>query len=102
MKTKTDKVLLKNEYKNMSSFKMEIADLYYPRLQVNKRGEIVLALFKQGSLTSGIMVGKTAKSKSTIPLGQKFDDWEVAGELEDYNGEITVTLKNRVKRSKVR
>lgn len=68
--------------------------LYYPRLQVNKHGEIVLALEKQGCLTRGILVAKTPTSTSVIPIGKVWADWEVAGELEDYDGAVTVVLKN--------
>lgn len=70
-------------------------NLYYPRLQVNKRGEIVLATGKHGTLTTGVLVGKTPESKSEWAFGTKFDDWEVAGELEDYGGEVSVVLANR-------
>lgn len=70
---------------------------YYPRLQINKHGEIVLATDKKDTLTTGILVGKTAYCKSKFPLGKKFDDWEVVGELFDYDGEVTVTIQNKVK-----
>jgi hypothetical protein len=70
--------------------------LYYPRLQVNKHGEIVLATYKKGILTTGILVGRTPWSKSTVPFGRKFSDWEVVGELTDYGGEVEVCLKNEV------
>jgi hypothetical protein len=69
-------------------------DIYFPRLQVNKRGEIVLATGKDGFLTTGILVGKTKESKSEVPIGKKFTDWEVCGELTDYDGEVTVTFQN--------
>lgn len=69
---------------------------YFPRLQVNKRGEIILAISKDASLTTGILVGKTPESKSIVPLGKRFVDWEVAGELIDYDGTIVVSLKNSV------
>ena len=75
---------------------------YYPRLQVNKHGEIVLALYKHDYLTTGILVGKTPDSKSEWPIGKRFDDWEVAGELEDYDGQITITLENNVLRKDVK
>jgi hypothetical protein len=73
-------------------------NLYYPRLQVNKRGEIILATGKEGSLTTGILVGKTPECVSALSLGKKFDDWEVVGELTDYDGEVQVSLSNRVKK----
>ena len=74
-------------------------NLYFPRLQVNKRGEIILALSKaKCGLTKGIFVGMIHGRKSkTIALGQVFDDWEVCGEFEDYDGEVTVSFKNQVK-----
>ena len=85
-------------------------NLYFPRLMVNKRGEIILATGRSDThsyaphgLTTGILVGLTPDAERTkvvggkpVPIGTKFDDWEVAGELEDYNGEVTITLKNRV------
>lgn len=67
--------------------------LYFPRLQVNSRGEIVLATSKDGSLTTGILVGKTPTSKSTLPLGIKLEDWEVCGELKDFDGAVNITLQ---------
>ena len=70
-------------------------DIYFPRLQVTKRGEIVLATGKQGILTTGILVGKTKECKSELPIGQKLTDWEVCGGLTDYNGKVTVTFQNR-------
>ena len=72
-------------------------NLYYPRLQRSKRGEVILAISKKGILTKGILVKKLKGSKSTLPIGTKIDDWEVGGELEDYNGEVTITLRNMVK-----
>ena len=72
------------------------SNIYYPRLQFNKRGEIVLSLYKDGSLTTGIMVGKTPESKSTLSIGQILNDWEVCGLLEDYDGEIQVSFINKV------
>ena len=72
-----------------------IKNLYYPRIQVNKHGEIILAIGKEDTLTKGILIGLTPDSKSKIPLGRKFDDWEVVGDLEDYSGEVSVTLKNQ-------
>ena len=73
-----------------------IENLHYPRLQVNNRGEIVLAISKKDTLTTGILVGKTPESKSTLDIGTKWTDWEVAGELADYDGEITATFINKV------
>lgn len=70
--------------------------LYFPRLQVNKRGEIILATFKHGSLTTGILVGKTPESKSTLSIGTQCTDWEVAGPLVDYDGDVQLTIRNRV------
>lgn len=73
-------------------------DSYYPRLQINNRtGEIVLAVHQGISgLTTGILVDKTADSKSPFGIGKKFTDWEVAGELVDYDGEVAVLFKNKV------
>lgn len=72
-------------------------NLYYPRLQVNKHGEIVLSVFKDGhGLTHGVLVGKTPDSKSKVSIGQKFSDWEVGGELVDYDGEVQVSFINKV------
>lgn len=79
-----------------------IENLYYPRLQVNKHGEIVLATVKHGTLTTGILVGYVAGSIERLDIGTKFDDWEVAGLLEDYDGEVTVTIKNRKSREEAR
>lgn len=72
-------------------------DLYFPRLQVNNKGEIVLATSKKGSLTTGILVGRLPKCKTKTPIGKKFDDWEVAGELVDYDGKVSITLENESK-----
>ncbi len=68
---------------------------YYPRLQVNKRGEIVLATKKEDTLTTGILVSKTPESTSTLPIGQVLQDWEVVGPLVDYNGKIDVRFENK-------
>ena len=74
-------------------------NLYFPRLQVNGRGEIILAISKsKNGLTKGILVGTVHNRKSKVPIGQLFTDWEVAGELEDYDGEVNVTIRNQVKR----
>jgi hypothetical protein len=72
-----------------------IPNIYYPRLQINKKGEIVLATGKKGTLTTGILVAKTPECKSPFPIGKKFDDWEVGGELTDYDREVTVTFINK-------
>ena len=80
----------------------KLQTLYFPRLQVNKRGEIVLATGKRETLTEGVLVGKTEDSTSDLTIGTKFTDWEVCGELQDYDGEVTVTLKNELERDKVR
>lgn len=73
-----------------------IPNLYYPRLQINKHGEIVLAFSKENGLTRGILVGKTKECKSVFSIGKKFTDWEVVGELTDYNGEVTISIENEV------
>lgn len=76
-------------------------NVYYPRLRVNKLGEIVLATSRsENGLTTGILVGKTPNSKSDVPIGFKCCDWEVVGELEDYDGEMTITFRNQVANSK--
>ena len=75
---------------------IDSGNLYYPRLQVNKRGEIVLSMYKQGTLTDGLLVGKTPESQSTLTIGQRLSDWEVCGELVDYDGEIQLTISNQV------
>ncbi len=69
----------------------------YPRLQVNKLGEIILATGKKNTLTTGILVAKTPESKSKWGIGTKFTDWEVVGELKDYDGQITVQFENKFK-----
>ena len=84
-----------NNSNSCDAVKSFMPNLYYPRLQVNDRGEIVLSIERTGSLTKGICVGKTKESKSDLPIGQRLDDWEVCGELSDYDGEITVSIKNR-------
>jgi hypothetical protein len=76
-----------------------IPNLYYPRLQVNPRGEIVLATGKRKALTTGICVGYLPGVTTRTRIGQKFDDWEVGGELVDYDGEVTVTLTNNTKKT---
>lgn len=72
-----------------------IGNLYYPRLQINRLGEIVLSLYKEGNLTVGILVGKTPESKSKWEVGKRFDDWEVVGELTDYDGSVDICLQNQ-------
>jgi len=74
----------------------DLSDVYYPRIQINDQGEIILAVSKSGSLTSGILVGKTADSKSIVPIGRKFTDWEVAGELQDYPHPVSCTFQNEI------
>jgi hypothetical protein len=69
----------------------------YPRLQINKLGEIVLATGKKGRLTTGILVGKTPECKTKWPIGKKWDDWEVVGELTDYDGQVTIQIENKIK-----
>jgi hypothetical protein len=66
----------------------------YPRLQSNKRGEIVLVTLKHNTLSTGVLVGKTPDSKSKLPMGIKLTDWEVCGVLTDYNGSVRITLSN--------
>jgi len=91
---KPKRIVLRNNGPVKAFFK----NLYYPRLQVNKHGEIILAISKDGELTKGILVGKTRGSKSQVRIGQLFDDWEVCGEFEDYDGEVTVRFRNKLKR----
>jgi hypothetical protein len=43
------------------------------------------------------MIPLTIGNKSKLPIGQTFDDWEVAGELFDYNGDVNVTFSNEFK-----
>jgi len=82
-----------------------LSTLYYPRLMVNDSGEVVLALYKKGTLTTGILVdnveGKTPRphtiSGASIPIGTKWTDWEVGGDLRDYDGEVTITLQNETR-----
>ena len=74
-------------------------NLYFPRLQSNSRGEIVLAMSKEGSLTTGLLVGfenKTAEGNCPVPIGHKFTDWEVFGKLTDYNGKVSIQFENKV------
>ena len=74
-----------------------IDNLYYPRIQINKHGEIILAISKENTLTKGILIGLTLESKSKVKIGTKFDDWEVVGGLKDYNLPMTITIENRHK-----
>lgn len=74
-----------------------IPDLYFPRLQVTKHGAIILAISKSDTLTSGILVGKRRGCKLELSIGTKIDDWEVCGELVDYDGEVTITIVNKVR-----
>lgn len=67
----------------------------YPRIQVNKHGEIILALGKEGILTRGILIAKTPECKKPYKLGLYMEDWEVTGELVDYSGGVTITLLNK-------
>ena len=76
----------------------------YPRLMVNDKGEVVLAISRSDSgLTTGILVGRVKGSKisnrlnDTIELGKKYTDWEVGGELKDYDGELVINLKNKLR-----
>ena len=93
------KITLKNGYLLHGNIPVpRESNLYYPRLQVNKLGEIVLALHKsEGGLTRGILVGKTENSNSKLEIGSKFSDWEVVGELKDYDGDVSTTFTNLCK-----
>lgn len=67
----------------------------FPRLMVNKRGEIILATSRsEQGLTTGILVDKLPTSISTTKIGTRYTDWEVAGELTNYNGEVDIVLEN--------
>jgi len=68
----------------------------FPCLMVNKLGEIVLVTGKEGTLSKGILVGKTEDSKSTLKIGKFCVDWEVCGDLTHYDGEISVTFVNEL------
>lgn len=71
----------------------------YPRLQTNKQGEIVLAFYKKGTLTRGVLVGYTPEAKNKqFTVGKTFSDWEVVGELTDYDEEFLVELLLQNKR----
>jgi hypothetical protein len=78
----------------MNSFNLPYRLSGYPRIQINKLGEIVLAIKKNGGLTEGILIGKTEGSKSNCKLGSYYVDWEVCGELEDYTGSIEICISN--------
>ena len=69
--------------------------LVYPRLQVDPQGNIILAILKEGAFTTGTCIGHTKDSKSKVPRGKRFTDWEVGGELVDYDGAVTITVVNR-------
>ena len=84
-----NKIILNNYY--------PIQSPYFPRLQVNKRGEIVLATSKDGGLTTGILVGMLPSCTSDLVVGKVLVDWECGGELIDYDGDVAVTLTNRMK-----
>jgi hypothetical protein len=101
------KSILTNEEKNKEKDKSKATlsnttgvKFHYPRLQINKAGEIVLATSKEGSLTTGILVGKLPHCQSTLRIGRCCTDWEVVGELTDYDGEIEIVLSNRIKNDK--
>jgi len=67
----------------------------YPKLQVNRKGEIVLAFSKKSTLTRGVLVGFTEDIKpedKQFEIGKIFDDWEVVGELFDYEEEVHMYL----------
>jgi hypothetical protein len=58
----------------------------------------------KNTLTTGVLLGhvedavpaKYVWGGDILPeQGVVWSDWEVGGELEDYDGEITVTFKNR-------
>lgn len=80
------------DHKNISMQK-----LAYPRLQVNGRGEIVLVTSKDGNLSRGVLVDKTPESKSNLPIGISFSDWEACGILIDYIGEVNASISNKFK-----
>lgn len=84
------------EFKDIPVEKVELIPAFYPRLQVNKLGEIILATKKEGGLTTGILVGKTPECKTQWPIGQKWSDWEVCGELTDYDGQVIIQLENKI------
>ena len=74
---------------------------HYPRLQTNNQGHIVLATEKEGILTTGMLVGdRQVSRKNKMPFGQILADWEICGELTDYDGEVTITIKNEIKNGK--
>lgn len=69
----------------------------YPRIMVNPQGIVILATSKDGILTTGISIGKTKECTSTEPIGLKVSDWEVSGELSDYNEPIEIVIRNKTK-----
>lgn len=60
---------MKIELNNSGPVDSGIANVYFPRLQINKIGEIVLAISKEGTLTTGILVGKKRDCKSKLKIG---------------------------------
>ena len=74
------------------------SNVYYPRLMVNRQYEIVLAMSQHNGLTTGIYMGQADEHEPHWPIGKRFDDWEVAGQLVDYDGPVTVTFENKVKK----
>lgn len=50
-----------------------------------------------GSLTTGILVGKTTDCKTQWPIGKKRNDWEVCWGLVDYDGQVTIQIENKIK-----
>lgn len=59
----------------------------------------MLDISNNGVFTTAILVGKTESCKSKLSLGKKFVDWEVIGELTDYDGPVTLTFENMEKNS---
>ena len=95
----SDVIKLRNDGSTLNTYLRKLNTLYFPRLQINKLGEIILATGRcERGLTEGVLVGKTSDSKSNLSIGQKCTDWEVCGELQDYNGQITVTFENNVQK----
>ena len=66
----------------------------YPRVMVDPLGHILLATSKERHLTTGILIGKTKECKNQWPLGSKFTDWEVFGELTDYDKPVEMVVRN--------
>ena len=71
----------------------------YPRLMQNKRGEVLLAINKdsKSDLTTGILLSSLDE---TWPPGKVWTDWEVVGELIDYDGVVEVILQNNLTTAK--